>query len=181
MAIEKTVIRYLPYDTGDYGGNIGVRRSPPPGTYGKATAAFPGNEAFANVASVWDGSSGTSGYFSSVDTGWAGIVGPVREFEFILLAEDGVTLAPLEQGESIIYVGVGGDNVAVYGGGIIEIGAYYDGQYFDLGYAELGTPWDWSGPVQWNYDGIYEVFLGWPDPPAAPPFWTALKNSVETV
>lgn len=180
MAIDKTVIRYLPYDTGDYGGNIGMRRALAPGSPMTATAAFPSKEAFASVAYVWDGGAGNDDYFSSLNTGQAGLVGPVREFEFILLAGDGVTLAPLEEGESRIYIGVGGDTSAVYGGGIIEVGAYYNGVYVALGYADLGIPFNWSGPVQWAYSGVYEVALDWSALPAPPAFWTALKDAIET-
>lgn len=178
MAIDKTVIRFLPYDVGDYGGNIGMRRSPGSGPSGVATAAFPGLAAFGSIANVWNADAPMDGWYSSLNTGSAGLTGAVREFEFILLGADGLTLDPLTISDDRIYIGVGGDGGAVYAGGIIEVGVYVGGVYAAIGTADLGIPYDWA--TGWEYDGAYEVVLDWSALPAPPAFWTALKDSIET-
>ena len=178
MAIDKTVIRFLPYDAGDNFGMIGVRRTPTTGPDGIATAAFPGKESSAVLASVWMGGSSNGGWFSSVDMQAAGLSGAVREWEFIPIGADGLTLTPLTQADAVIYLGVGGDNYLVYAGGVIEVGVYVGDVYASIGSADLGIPFDWDS--NWRYDGTYEVLLNWSALPAAPAFWTALKDSIET-
>ena len=177
MAIERSVIRYLPYDVGDYGGSIGIRRSVETGPYGAATAAFPGREAYASVGGIYDEINGYVSYFSSLSTGSAGLTGAVREFEFILLGSDGVTLEPLSPSDTDLVLAVGADNGAVYGGGVVEVGVYEDGVYSSLAWAELGIPYDFES--NWKYMGIFPISLVWGEPPAAPRFWTDIRGAYE--
>lgn len=175
MAIDRTVIRYLPYDTLDTSGKIGVRRAQLTGAPGVATAVFPGNGAGTSLAYVYMGGEPTGGWFSSLDLHTAGLSGPVREFEFVLLGADGLTATPLSQADTVVYVGVGGDSYAVYAGGVVEVGAYVSGVYTPLGSADLGGPLD----ISWLYQGAFEVALDWSDLPGAPMFWTSLHNAYE--
>lgn len=175
MAIDRTVIRYLPYDTLDTSGKIGVRRAQLTGAPGVATAVFPGNGAGTSLAYVHMGGEPTGGWFSSLDLHTAGLSGPVREFEFVLLGADGLTATPLSQADTVVYVGVGGDGYAVYAGGVVEVGAYVSGVYTPLGSANLGVPLGKG----WLYQGASEVALDWSDLPGAPMFWTSLHNAYE--
>ena len=176
MAIERSVIRYLPYDVGDYGGSIGIRRSVETGPYGVATAAFPGREAYASVGGIYDGINGHVSYFSSLNTGSAGLTGAVREFEFILLGPDGVTVSPLSPSDTELVLAVGTDN-AVYGGGVVEVGVYESGVYSSVGWTDLGIPYDLES--NWNYMGVFPISLFWGEPPAAPRFWTDIRGAYE--
>lgn len=177
MAIDRTVIRYLPYDTLNTSGKIGVRRAQLTGAPGVATAVFPGNGAGTSLAYVYTDGEPIGGWYSSLDLHTAGLSGPVREFEFVLLGADGLTAAPLSQADTVVYVGVGGDSYAVYAGGVVEVGAYVSGVYTPLGSADLGVPFDFD--IGWSYQGAFEVALDWSDLPGAPMFWTSLHNAYE--
>lgn len=163
MAINSVVIRYLPYDINNVDGEMGVARHDQGGSY--ASAFYPGNEAHTAV-----------GYFngvslSAVNMYSAGMTGAVREWPFVLLAADGVSVWPIDRNTTSVKVGFG----QCYAGGVIEIGAYIDGAYALLGFGSFyGLNPDLD---HYNYSGLIDVALIWPLPPA---FWTALKDSIET-
>lgn len=170
MAIERSVIRYLPYEAGDTDGKIGISRYALVDGGVLATAVYPGRSAYTSLAHV-----AYAGSCSSIDMDGAGLTGGVREWEFTPLAANGVTLAPLTTDVTSLIIGLGGDSDPPYAGGVIEVGVYVSGQYAVVGALSLGTPFD----IGWLWNGAHTVRLDWSDLPGAPAFWTDVRGAYE--
>lgn len=169
MAIDSVVIRYLPFDPFETNGGIGVSKYPMQSSTSKHTAFYPGNEAYTSIGFASYG--GSPGYFSSMDMASAGIVGAVREWEFVTLAEDAVTIDQIDLSTDTIYMAY----FSVYSGGTLEIGAYISGVYTTIGTADLGIPFD--PDTGWDFIGGAVIALDWGPVPA---FWTQLRKVNET-
>lgn len=161
MAIDSVVIRFLPYDINDLQMNVGVARIGFSGA--SPSAVYPGYAAHTYVPSPWYA-------FAYLNGSAAGLAGAVREWPFILLASDGVTVLPTDRNTASILLGY----EQTYAGGVFEIGAYIDGTYVLLG--SLVHPTFNPGLGHFSYGGTYEIDLDWPLPPA---FWTSLHNAYE--
>lgn len=179
MAIDRMVIRYLPYETNAAIDYLGVSRHPLP-EVSRHTAVYPDHLAETLICFFYDDALFVDKYYSGLDLGAAGLTGAVREWSFVTLADDGATLAPIDATVDAVHVAYGYGYSPSYSGGVVEIGVYRAGEYQVLGAQSIGVdgPGDpYSDSESWVWPGWTTVRLTWPGPPA---FWTALKDSIET-
>ena len=158
MAIDRYVIRYLPYDPDEDTDAMGVSLvNPESGP--TPTALYPGNEGITTPTHFWRN-------YSMINLAALSAKPRVQqEFEFQLLGAGGAFVDPVDS----IWIG----GWALYSGGVIEVAAYIDDEYTIIGTFDMGNPY-----LLDTFNEQVALSIPAPDPQA---FWTRLKQSIEII